>query len=126
MRGSSGRFRATGRENERVLMRSRSASDRRPSRRRAFDTKGEMLVITGAGGFIGSALAAALNEEGRADPVIVDRFGWVDKWRNGATSPSATSSRSCRSRSRRLLGRFGDQVTSGAFGSAFLARFARV
>ena len=41
-----------------------------------------MLVITGGGGFIGSALAAALNEEGRADLVIVDRFGSGDKWRN--------------------------------------------
>jgi ADP-L-glycero-D-manno-heptose 6-epimerase len=41
-----------------------------------------MLVITGAGGFIGSVLAARLNEEGRADLVIVDRFGSGDKWRN--------------------------------------------
>src|SRR5437763_5203698 len=41
-----------------------------------------MLVITGGGGFIGSALAAALNEEGRSDLVIVDRFGAGDKWRN--------------------------------------------
>ena len=41
-----------------------------------------MLVITGGGGFIGSALATALNEEGRADLVIVDRFGSGDKWRN--------------------------------------------
>jgi ADP-L-glycero-D-manno-heptose 6-epimerase len=41
-----------------------------------------MLVITGGGGFIGSALAARLNEEGRADLVIVDRFGTGDKWRN--------------------------------------------
>ena len=43
-----------------------------------------MLVITGGGGFIGSALAAALNEEGRTDLVIVDRFGSGDKWRNVA------------------------------------------
>jgi ADP-L-glycero-D-manno-heptose 6-epimerase len=41
-----------------------------------------MLVITGGGGFIGSVLAAALNEAGRADLVIVDRFGTGDKWRN--------------------------------------------
>jgi ADP-L-glycero-D-manno-heptose 6-epimerase len=41
-----------------------------------------MLVITGGGGFIGSVLAWALNEEGRADIVIVDRFGHGDKWRN--------------------------------------------
>jgi ADP-L-glycero-D-manno-heptose 6-epimerase len=41
-----------------------------------------MLVITGGGGFIGSVLAAALNEAGRADLVLVDRFGNDDKWRN--------------------------------------------
>jgi ADP-L-glycero-D-manno-heptose 6-epimerase len=41
-----------------------------------------MLVITGGGGFIGSVLAWALNEAGRADLVIVDRFGHDEKWRN--------------------------------------------
>ena len=41
-----------------------------------------MLVVTGGGGFIGSVLAWALNEAGRADIVIVDRFGSDDKWRN--------------------------------------------
>lgn len=41
-----------------------------------------MLVITGGGGFIGSVVAAALNEAGRADLVIADRFGTSDKWRN--------------------------------------------
>jgi ADP-L-glycero-D-manno-heptose 6-epimerase len=41
-----------------------------------------MLVITGGGGFIGSVLGAALNEAGRSDLVIVDRFGSGDKWRN--------------------------------------------
>ena len=41
-----------------------------------------MLVITGGGGFIGSVLAAALNDSGRADIVIVDRFGSDGKWRN--------------------------------------------
>ena len=41
-----------------------------------------MLVVTGAGGFIGSVLAAELNAAGRADLVIVDRFGHGDKWRN--------------------------------------------
>ncbi len=41
-----------------------------------------MLVITGGGGFIGSVLAAQLNEAGRSDLVIVDRFGSGDKWRN--------------------------------------------
>jgi ADP-L-glycero-D-manno-heptose 6-epimerase len=41
-----------------------------------------MLVITGGGGFIGSVLAWALNEAGRADIVIVDRFGNDEKWRN--------------------------------------------
>ena len=41
-----------------------------------------MLVITGGGGFIGSVLAARLNDEGRTDLVLVDRFGSGDKWRN--------------------------------------------
>ena len=41
-----------------------------------------MLVITGGGGFIGSVLAAGLNEAGHADIVIVDRFGDSEKWRN--------------------------------------------
>jgi ADP-L-glycero-D-manno-heptose 6-epimerase len=41
-----------------------------------------MLVVTGAAGFIGSVLAAALNEAGRSDLVIVDRFGHDEKWRN--------------------------------------------
>ena len=41
-----------------------------------------MLIITGGGGFIGSVLAAHLNEAGRDDLVIVDRFGTGDKWRN--------------------------------------------
>ena len=41
-----------------------------------------MLVVTGGAGFIGSVLAAALNEAGRSDLVIVDRFGHDDKWRN--------------------------------------------
>ena len=41
-----------------------------------------MLVITGGGGFIGSVLCAGLNDAGRSDLVIVDRFGSGDKWRN--------------------------------------------
>ena len=41
-----------------------------------------MIVVTGGGGFIGSVLAAALNEAGRSDLVIVDRFGHDEKWRN--------------------------------------------
>lgn len=41
-----------------------------------------MLVITGGGGFIGSVLAAALNQAGHTDLVIVDRFGSGEKWRN--------------------------------------------
>ena len=41
-----------------------------------------MLVVTGGGGFIGSALVWGLNEAGRDDIVIVDRFGHDAKWRN--------------------------------------------
>jgi ADP-L-glycero-D-manno-heptose 6-epimerase len=43
-----------------------------------------VLIVTGGGGFIGSALVWALNEAGRADIVIVDRFGHDEKWRNVA------------------------------------------
>src|SRR6185437_1790329 len=41
-----------------------------------------MLVVTGGAGFIGSVLAAALNDAGRDDLVIVDRLGTDEKWRN--------------------------------------------
>lgn len=41
-----------------------------------------MLIVTGGGGFIGSVLAAELNEAGHTDLVIVDRFGSDEKWRN--------------------------------------------
>src|SRR3977135_3604763 len=43
-----------------------------------------MLIVPGGGGFIGSVLAAELNDSGHADLVIVDRFGSGDKWRNVA------------------------------------------
>jgi ADP-L-glycero-D-manno-heptose 6-epimerase len=41
-----------------------------------------MIVITGGAGFIGSNLAAALEERGRNDIAICDRLGGDDKWRN--------------------------------------------
>jgi len=41
-----------------------------------------MILITGAAGFIGSALAWALNRRGRNDLVLVDRFGSGGKWKN--------------------------------------------
>jgi ADP-L-glycero-D-manno-heptose 6-epimerase len=41
-----------------------------------------MIVITGGAGFIGSNLVAALEQRGRNDLVICDRFGDDDKWRN--------------------------------------------
>jgi ADP-L-glycero-D-manno-heptose 6-epimerase len=41
-----------------------------------------MIVVTGGGGFIGSVLAAQLNDSGYADLVLVDRFGTGNKWRN--------------------------------------------
>jgi ADP-L-glycero-D-manno-heptose 6-epimerase len=41
-----------------------------------------MIVITGGAGFIGSNLAAALEERGARDLVICDRLGCDDKWRN--------------------------------------------
>jgi ADP-L-glycero-D-manno-heptose 6-epimerase len=41
-----------------------------------------MIVITGGAGFIGSNLAAALEERGEQDLVVCDRLGRDDKWRN--------------------------------------------
>ena len=41
-----------------------------------------MIVITGGAGFIGSNLAAALEERGERDLVVCDRLGADDKWRN--------------------------------------------
>ncbi len=41
-----------------------------------------MILVTGGAGFIGSALIKALNDEGRQDIVVVDRFKSSEKWRN--------------------------------------------
>jgi ADP-L-glycero-D-manno-heptose 6-epimerase len=41
-----------------------------------------MIVITGGAGFLGSNLAAALDERGASELVICDRLGDGDKWRN--------------------------------------------
>lgn len=41
-----------------------------------------MIILTGGAGFIGSNIAADLNEAGRSDIVIVDSLGTDGKWRN--------------------------------------------
>jgi ADP-L-glycero-D-manno-heptose 6-epimerase len=41
-----------------------------------------MIIITGAAGFIGSAVAYALNQRGRKDLILVDQFGEREKWQN--------------------------------------------
>lgn len=41
-----------------------------------------MIIVTGAGGFIGSNVVADLNEQGCTDIVLVDRLGGDGKWRN--------------------------------------------
>jgi len=41
-----------------------------------------MIIITGGAGFIGSNIAAGLQESGFSDLVIVDRLGDGEKWRN--------------------------------------------
>jgi ADP-L-glycero-D-manno-heptose 6-epimerase len=41
-----------------------------------------MILVTGAAGFIGSNLAAALNESGRRDLILCDRLRGGDKWKN--------------------------------------------
>lgn len=41
-----------------------------------------MIVVTGAAGFIGSNVVAALNERGRSDLAVCDRLGTDDRWLN--------------------------------------------
>jgi ADP-L-glycero-D-manno-heptose 6-epimerase len=41
-----------------------------------------MILITGAAGFIGSAVACTLNRQGRQDLILCDRFGKSEKWKN--------------------------------------------
>jgi ADP-L-glycero-D-manno-heptose 6-epimerase len=41
-----------------------------------------MILVTGAAGFIGSNVVAALNEAGRSDIVVNDLLGTDGKWRN--------------------------------------------
>lgn len=44
--------------------------------------KRPIIVITGAAGFIGSALAWRLNQDGRNDLLLVDELGTSAKWKN--------------------------------------------
>ena len=41
-----------------------------------------MILITGAAGFIGSAVAYALNRQGKNDLILCDGFRDSDKWKN--------------------------------------------
>ncbi len=41
-----------------------------------------MILITGAAGFIGSAVASALNRQGRTDLLLCDLFGEQERWQN--------------------------------------------
>lgn len=43
---------------------------------------GKLTVVTGAAGFIGRNVVAALNERGVEDLLLVDRLGTDEKWRN--------------------------------------------
>ncbi|MEI7591215.1 MAG: NAD-dependent epimerase/dehydratase family protein, partial [Deltaproteobacteria bacterium] len=40
------------------------------------------VLVTGAGGFIGSALVHALNQRGVTQITVTDRLGEDEKWRN--------------------------------------------
>jgi ADP-L-glycero-D-manno-heptose 6-epimerase len=41
-----------------------------------------LILVTGAAGFIGSNVVAALNERGRFDVVVCDRLGTDQRWQN--------------------------------------------
>jgi ADP-L-glycero-D-manno-heptose 6-epimerase len=41
-----------------------------------------MILVTGAAGFIGSNVVAALNDEGRSDVVLCDWLGHDERWQN--------------------------------------------
>jgi ADP-L-glycero-D-manno-heptose 6-epimerase len=41
-----------------------------------------MIIVTGAAGFIGSAIAKDLNNSGRTDLILVDKFTKPAKWKN--------------------------------------------
>jgi ADP-L-glycero-D-manno-heptose 6-epimerase len=41
-----------------------------------------MILITGAAGLIGSAVARELNRRGRKDLLLVDHLGTSEKWMN--------------------------------------------
>lgn len=42
----------------------------------------QLIVVTGAAGFIGSGLVRQLNSQGYKNLILVDDFGKTDKWRN--------------------------------------------
>src|SRR4051794_35917887 len=44
--------------------------------------KRPLIIITGAAGFIGSALAWRLNQEGNTSLLLVDQLGGGSKWKN--------------------------------------------
>ena len=44
-----------------------------------------MIVITGGAGFIGSAIAWRINNQGKDDIIIVDELGHTEKWKNLVT-----------------------------------------
>jgi ADP-L-glycero-D-manno-heptose 6-epimerase len=44
-----------------------------------------MIVITGGAGFIGSAIAWRVNNQGKDDIIIVDELGHTEKWKNLVT-----------------------------------------
>ena len=64
-----------------------------------------MILITGAAGFIGSAVACTLNLQGRKDLILCDRFGKSEKWKNRSLCKRTGFARRARGGSGEDVGR---------------------